>query len=144
MRFGRGSTERIHGAFSRSAKYRVIANVSGIEEIVMRRHQLQQRLPSRMEDASAGHEHEATMHDFALASALIGARARAGLSRVQMAQRMNLTPTTIAMIESGQVKPSTLVLERYAVITSHQLVVDLIPLNGTRKHFSRRWGARSH
>jgi ribosome-binding protein aMBF1 (putative translation factor) len=52
-------------------------------------------------------EYEALGAEFAVASALIEARARAGLSQAQVADRMQTTQTVIAQLESGRGKPAT-------------------------------------
>lgn len=59
--------------------------------------------------------------EFALASALIAARTRAGLSQAALARRMKTKQTVIARLESGRVKPSTRTLERFAQATGSRL-----------------------
>jgi ribosome-binding protein aMBF1 (putative translation factor) len=50
----------------------------------------------------------ATMEpEFVLASAIIEARAKAGLTQEQLAERMQTTRTAIARLESGRQMPST-------------------------------------
>jgi transcriptional regulator with XRE-family HTH domain len=66
--------------------------------------------------------------EFALASALIGARAAAGLTQQELAKRMNTTQTVIARLESGRVMPSTRTLERFANATGHRLRISFEPL----------------
>ncbi len=66
--------------------------------------------------------------EFALASALIGARAAAGLTQEELAKRMNTTQTVIARLESGRVMPSTRTLERFAKATGHRLRISFEPL----------------
>jgi len=65
--------------------------------------------------------------EFQLARALIGARARAGLTQEQLATRMKTTRTVISRLESGRMKPSTRTLERYARATGHKLKITLEP-----------------
>jgi transcriptional regulator with XRE-family HTH domain len=65
---------------------------------------------------------------YALASALIGARAAAGLTQEELARRMNTTQTVIARLESGGVMPSTRTLERFARATGHRLRISFEPL----------------
>src|SRR5262249_3133748 len=55
--------------------------------------------------------------ELALAAAMIEARARAGLTQQQLAERMHTTQAVIARLESGRVKPSTRALERLAAAT---------------------------
>jgi ribosome-binding protein aMBF1 (putative translation factor) len=59
--------------------------------------------------------------EFALASAMIDARAKAGLTQEQLAERMHTTQAVIARLESGRVKPSTRTLERIATATGMKL-----------------------
>ena len=73
-------------------------------------------------------EFAALEEEFALASALIAARARAGLSQAQLAQRMNTTQAVIARLESGRVKPSTRMLERLAEATGTRLKITFEPI----------------
>jgi ribosome-binding protein aMBF1 (putative translation factor) len=66
--------------------------------------------------------------EFRLASALIEARARAGLTQEELAQRMNTKQAVIARLESGRTKPSTRTLERIAEATGHRLRISFEPL----------------
>ena len=77
-------------------------------------------------------EYEALAEEFALATALLSARGRAGLTQVQVARRMKTTQTAIARLEGGRVKPSTRTLERYARATGHKLVIGFEPVKGKK------------
>ena len=59
--------------------------------------------------------------EFRLVSALIKARADAGLTQEQLAERMQTTRTAIVRLESGRQLPSTRTLARFADATGHQL-----------------------
>jgi len=50
--------------------------------------------------------------EFQLASQMIEARGRAGLTQEQLATRMKTTRTVISRLESGRMKPSTRTLRR--------------------------------
>ena len=65
--------------------------------------------------------------EFQFARELIGARARAGLTQDQLAERMKTTRTVISRLESGRMKPSTRTLERYAQATGHKLKIIFEP-----------------
>jgi ribosome-binding protein aMBF1 (putative translation factor) len=65
--------------------------------------------------------------EFQLASQMIEARGRAGLTQEQLATRMKTTRTVISRLESGRMKPSTRTLERYARATGHKLKIILEP-----------------
>ncbi len=59
--------------------------------------------------------------EFDLARALIEARARAGLTQAELAERMDTTQSVVARIESGRANPSTRTLERVANATGTRL-----------------------
>jgi len=65
--------------------------------------------------------YNALEEEFALASVMIDARAKAGLTQEQLAERMHTTQAVIARMESGRVKPSTRTLERFAKATGMKL-----------------------
>src|ERR1700730_7234663 len=65
--------------------------------------------------------YNALEEEFALAAAMISARACAGLTQQQLAERMHTTPGVIAPPESGRVKPSTRPLDRLAAATGTRL-----------------------
>lgn len=65
--------------------------------------------------------------EFDLARALIGARARAGLTQAQMAKRMRTTQSVVARLESGRARPSTRTLERIAAATGTRLKISFEP-----------------
>ena len=72
--------------------------------------------------------YDALEEEFSLAAALIEARAHAGLTQQQLAERMNTTQAVIARLESGRVKPSTRTLERLAAATGMRLRISFEPL----------------
>jgi len=61
--------------------------------------------------------------EFALARAVIDARATAGLTQEQLARRMDTTQSVIARLESGRTRPSTQTLERLAAATGTRLKI---------------------
>ena len=73
--------------------------------------------------------YDALEEEFAIASALIEARTRAGLTQEQVAERMHTTQTVIARLESGRTKPSTRTLERFAAATGSRLRILLEPVS---------------
>jgi DNA-binding XRE family transcriptional regulator len=83
---------------------------------------LKQRL---LVDADTRAEYEALETEFAIARELIAARARAGLSQAQLAERMGTSQSTIARLESGRTLPSLRTLDRYARATGSRAVVRL-------------------
>ena len=77
-------------------------------------------------------EDEALEPEFALASALIEARGRAGMTQAQVARAMGTTQAVIARLEGGRVKPSTRTLERFAKATGTRLRIRFEPGTHTR------------
>lgn len=65
--------------------------------------------------------YEALEEEFALASALIKARAEADMTQEQVAEAMGTTQAVVARLESGKVLPSTRTLERFARATHTRL-----------------------
>ena len=70
-------------------------------------------------------EYEAQAPEFDLAGELIAARARAGLTQSELAERMQTTQSTIARLESGRALPSMRTLARFAEATGSRAVVRL-------------------
>jgi ribosome-binding protein aMBF1 (putative translation factor) len=68
-------------------------------------------------------EYDALEEEFALAAALIKARADADLTQEQLATRMGTTQSAIARLESGRSWPSTATLEKFAKATGTRLRV---------------------
>jgi transcriptional regulator with XRE-family HTH domain len=74
-----------------------------------------------MKDATYRKEYDALEEEFALASAMIAARSRAGLTQEQLAVKMKTTQSTIARLESGKTIPSGRTLQKIAVATGSKL-----------------------
>lgn len=66
-------------------------------------------------------QYDALAEEFALAGALIAARANADLTQREIAARMGTTQAAVARLESGRVMPSTRTLKRYAEATGTKL-----------------------
>jgi ribosome-binding protein aMBF1 (putative translation factor) len=71
--------------------------------------------------------YDALGEEFQLASALIEARTRAGLTQMQLARRMKTSQSYVARIEGGKVRPSTDALERFAHATGTRLCITFQP-----------------
>ena len=71
--------------------------------------------------------YDALEEEFALASALIGARAHAGLTQEELAERMGTSQSAIARLESGRSRPSTTTLAKLATATGTKLRVSFVP-----------------
>jgi len=85
-------------------------------------------------------EYQALEEEFSLAAALIEARARAGLTQEQVAQRMKTTQAVVARLEGGGSMPSTRTLEKYAKATGTRLKISFEPELNARLHRNRDTG----
>src|SRR2546429_611897 len=72
-------------------------------------------------------EYDALEEEFALVTAIIKARAAAGLTQQELAKRMRTTQGAIARLESGTSLPSTRTLKRFAEATGHKLKISFEP-----------------
>lgn len=81
-------------------------------------------------------EYDALEEEFALASAVIKARADAGLTQEELANRMGTTQSVIARMEGGKSRPSTSTLHKLAAATGTRLRVSF-----ERKDAKRRTAA---
>ncbi|MBN9305295.1 MAG: transcriptional regulator [Devosia sp. 67-54] len=79
------------------------------------------------DDPEYRREYEALDEEFALMKALIDARAQAGLTQEQLAERMETSQSVIARLESGRTMPSGRTLARYAKATGTRLRVSFEP-----------------
>ena len=82
---------------------------------------------ARRKDPEFMLEYDALEDEFVLAATLIGARANADLSQVELAERMGTSQSAIARLESGRVMPSTRTLRKLAAATGTKLRIVLQP-----------------
>ena len=73
--------------------------------------------------------HRASRPVYQLVQALIAARAQAGVTQSEIAERMGTTQSAVARLEGGRSNPSMKTLERYAAATGTRLVVMFEPVN---------------
>ena len=73
--------------------------------------------------------YDALEEEFALASALIDARAKANMTQEQVAERMNTSQSYIAKLEGSRVSPTLKALKRYAEATGSTLKISFVPRN---------------
>ena len=71
--------------------------------------------------------YDALEEEFALAQALIKARADADMTQEQVAREMGTTQAAVARLESGRSMPSTRTLQRYARATGTRLRISFEP-----------------
>jgi len=86
---------------------------------------LREFMAKSLADPDVKREFDALEQEFAIASELIRARARAGLSQMELAERMGTSQSAIARLESGQTLPSTKTLLRFAEATKSKLELRL-------------------
>jgi ribosome-binding protein aMBF1 (putative translation factor) len=78
--------------------------------------------------------YEALEEEFVLASAVIDARNRAGLTQKALAKKMGTTQPVVARLESGRVRPSLRTLERLARATRSHLRIRFEPQPEMKLH----------
>ncbi len=71
-------------------------------------------------------EYDALTPEFEIASELVQARRRAGLSQAELAARMGASQSTIVRLESGQTLPSTKTLLRFVQATGSRFRIRLL------------------
>jgi len=76
--------------------------------------------------------YEAMEGEFVLASAVMDARNRAGLTQQQLAGKMGTTQPVVARLESGRSRPSMRTLERLADATGLRLLISFAPRKAKR------------
>lgn len=76
--------------------------------------------------------YEALEEEFVLASAVIDARNRAGLTQQELARKMGTTQPVVARLESGRTRPSMRTLERLAEATGSRLLIRFESREGKR------------
>ncbi len=86
-----------------------------------------------MKDPAYQQEFDALETEFALATALIRARADAGLTQEELAERMGTKQEAIARWERGRVMPSTRTLTRLAKATGTRLRISFMPAHAPTK-----------
>lgn len=73
-------------------------------------------------------EYDALEEEFALAGALIRARAAADMSQHDLAVHMGTSQPAVARLEGGKSNPSLATLRRYAAAVGAKLVIGFEPL----------------
>lgn len=86
-----------------------------------------------MKDPAYRKEYDALEEEFALARAMIEARAQAGLTQEELAERMKTSQSVVARLESGRTRPSTRTLERFAEATGTRLRFSFEPVQRPRR-----------
>jgi ribosome-binding protein aMBF1 (putative translation factor) len=87
---------------------------------------LKEFMAKSLTDPEVKREFDALEQEFAISSELIRARARAGLSQTELAERMGTSQSAIARIESGRTLPSAKTLIRFAEATGSKIKLQLL------------------
>jgi transcriptional regulator with XRE-family HTH domain len=82
--------------------------------------------------------YDALEEEFSLASQLIEARARAGLTQAEVAERMGTSQSAVARLESGGATPSLSTLRRFAQATGARVRITLEAKPASRKDRRKR------
>lgn len=86
-----------------------------------------------MRDPEYRREYDALEEEFALASAMIEARSRAGLTQEELAEKMETSQSAIARMESGRSIPSGNTLKRFARATGTRLKIRFEPSKADKR-----------
>jgi len=86
---------------------------------------LKEFMAKSLSDPEVKREFDALEQEFTISSELIRARARAGLSQAELAQRMGTSQSAIARLESGRTLPSAKTLIRFAEATGSKIELRL-------------------
>ncbi len=78
-------------------------------------------------DAATRAEYDIQADEYAIARELIAARARAGMSQVEVAERMGTTQSVVVRLESGKRPPSMRTVERFAQAVGGHVVLRIEP-----------------
>lgn len=79
-------------------------------------------------DGAYGQAYDALYGEFALASAMIAARAEANMSQEEIARRMHTSQPAVARLEGGRGNPSLKTLRRYAAATDTRVRIVFEPV----------------
>lgn len=83
-------------------------------------------LPELIKNPKFKKDWEAIAPEFSLASALVEARIRAGMTQAQVAEKMGVSQPIIARMESGR-NLSIKSIQRYATATGQAITIELLP-----------------
>ena len=78
-----------------------------------------------MSDSATRTEYMSLADEFIMARELIAARARAGMTQAEVAERMGTTQSVVARLEGGKRQPSLRTVQRYAKAIGCRAVVRL-------------------
>lgn len=79
-----------------------------------------------LKDPAVRAAYEEADAEYSVIEAMIRARAEAGLTQAEVAERAGTTQSAIARLEAGRVSPSVATLRKYAAAVGKRLRVDMI------------------
>lgn len=85
-----------------------------------------------LKDKDFAQAYDALELEFALSQTLIKARARAGISQAELAQRMQTRQSVVARLESSASSPNIKTLQRYAAALGCKLDIGLRRVRAAR------------
>jgi transcriptional regulator with XRE-family HTH domain len=91
-----------------------------------------------MEEPGFKEGYDALYDELSLASQLIEARARSGLTQAQVADRMGTSQSAVARLESGTARPSLSTLKRFAQATGARVRITLESKGKAKRHRDKR------
>ena len=86
-----------------------------------------------LKDKDFAKAYNALAPEFALAQTLVKARARAGISQAELAQRMQTRQSVVARLEASGSSPNIKTLQRYAAAVGCRLDIGLRRLRADRQ-----------
>ena len=99
-------------------------------------------IASWKKDPAFRQEYDALAEEFALFDALVSARQQAGLTQMEVAERMGTKTPAVARLEAGGGRqhhaPSLATLRKYAAAVGCRLEVKLVPLSPTPQQERRK------
>jgi len=87
--------------------------------------------------------YDALEKDYAVATAILEARCRSGLTQDELARRMGTTQSVIARLENGKRLPSCQTLQRVAQATGTDLSIRFIRRGSNKRRRPSRQGSKA-
>lgn len=79
-----------------------------------------------MQDPAFAAAYDEAVEEYAALEAMIKARAGAGVTQAELAERMGTTQSAIARLEGGRVSPSVATLQKYARALGKRLKIEMV------------------
>lgn len=79
-----------------------------------------------LDDPETARAFDEAAEEYAAFEAMLQARAAAGVTQAEMAERMGTTQSAIARLEGGRVSPSVATLQKYARALGKRLKIEMV------------------